>query len=219
MKISTLSTLAIFIIGLPQFLFAQNFLPEERALILRGDTMQGMRIIQSTVAAENEILTRPSSNINTREPLLPLLLKRMYIAMTDTTNPGIGIAAPQVGINRKVIWVKRYDKADAPFEYYINPLINWSSNLMRKGSEGCLSIPDARGDVLRHYAIAIQYQDSLGGTHEEIIEGFTAVIFQHEIDHLKGILFPQRMREQAQTKYETVATTTELFFRELPLRP
>ena len=67
---------------------------------------------------------------------------------------------------------------------------------MQMGAEGCLSIPKLRDQVVRNYAIQLTYTTLEGGNYSEVIEGFTAVIFQHEIDHLFGILFPQRVEVQ-----------------------
>ena len=81
---------------------------------------------------------------------------------------------------------------------------------MRKGAEGCLSIPDERGDVYRNYTIQITYYDAQGNLKEEVIEGFTAVIFQHEIDHLNGILFTERIVEQQTFQGHSVGDGVEL---------
>jgi peptide deformylase len=62
--------------------------------------------------------------------------------------------------------------------------------------EGCLSIPDIAGAVYRNYTIQLIYWDLEGKFHEEIVEGFTAVVFQHEYDHLNGTLFTDRLKEQ-----------------------
>src|SRR5690606_22964027 len=110
------------------------------------------------------------------------------------------IAAPQVGINKNLIWVQRFDKTGEPFEFFINPKIIWRSKLTRLGTEGCLSITDRREEVQRNYAIRLQYWDKNGNIIEENIEGFTAVIFQHEVDHLYGILYPDRLEEQTKTQ-------------------
>src|SRR5690606_9618598 len=91
------------------------FTAAERRAILGGDTSRLMRVIQDTVAAEREILKTPSRAIDPQEELLPLLAKRMYLAVTDPAHPGVGIAAPQVGINRNLIWVQRFDKEGEPF--------------------------------------------------------------------------------------------------------
>jgi len=103
---------------------------------------------------------------------------------------GVGIAAPQVGILKDMIWVQRFDKEGFPFEVYINPVIRQYSTKKQDCREGCLSIPD-RSDTTktRAYAILLEY-DRLSGDHiTEMVEDFTAVIFQHEIDHLHGVLY------------------------------
>jgi len=189
----------------------------ERDLILSGDTTQLLRVIQDTVAEETRILRTLSTDIDPHEALLPMLAKRMYLAVTDSLQPGVGIAAPQVGINRNVIWVQRFDKPGEPLELYLNPKITWRSKLLRKGLEGCLSIPDTMGLVLRNYTIRLTYQDIDGMQHEEMVEGFTAVIFQHETDHLYGILFTDRLAEQEVNTYHRINAEVELFL-EQPLR-
>src|SRR5690606_2513831 len=117
----------------------------EKALILSGDTAQLMRVIQDTVVAEEQVLRTPSVDIDPNDPLLPLLARRMFLSVADWLHPGVGIAAPQVGINRNLIWVQRFDKPGEPMELYLNPKITWRSKLLRKGLEGCLSIPDTMG--------------------------------------------------------------------------
>lgn len=173
-----------------------RFTSLEKSLITSGDTTQMLRVTQTTNAEDFKILTDISSDIAHDDPLLPLLAKRMYLSVTDKSTNGVGIAAPQVGINRNLIWVKRFDKKGEPFEFYINPKITWKSELLQLGAEGCLSIPDIREEVVRSYAIQITFNTLDGGYFTEVIEGFTAVIFQHEIDHLFGMLFPQRVVDQ-----------------------
>jgi peptide deformylase len=173
---------------------SHGFSEQEKALILSGDTTKMMRITQTTHPDDLKILSAISQDITPDEPLLALLAKRMHLAVKQAG--GVGIAAPQVGINRNAIWVQRFDKPGQPFEFYINPKITWKSELLQLGAEGCLSIPDTRDNVVRSYAIQLSYSQLNGAHHTEVIEGFTAVIFQHEIDHLYGILFPQRVDEQ-----------------------
>lgn len=180
----------------PFLALAQKFDKSELDLIKSGSVNERMYVIQTDNETELKILKSKSKNINPKSKDLELLINRMYLAVTHPTDGGVGIAAPQVGINRNVIWVQRFDKPGEPFEVYINPKIIWKSELMRKGAEGCLSIPDERGEVFRHYMIEIEYQDRKGKKHSEKVEGFTAVIFQHEIDHLDGILFTDRLKEQ-----------------------
>lgn len=112
--------------------------------------------------------------------------------MRDILRPGVGIAAPYLGISREVIRVQRLDKDVSPFEVYLNPKIIQYSKLTRKGFESCPSIPHCREEVCCSYTIMVSYTTINGIRKTEMIEGFTAVIFQHELDRLKGILFTDR---------------------------
>lgn len=197
---------------------AQNFTPAERSGILSGDTTLMIKVTQVTDAAEFRILKTPSEDIAYNDPLLPLLAKRMYLSMRDPANPGVGIAAPQVGINRNIIWVQRFDKAGQPFELYLNPKISWRSKLLRKGMEGCLSVPGERQDVMRHYTVRISYTDLQGKQQEELVEGYTAVIFQHETDHINGMLFIDRLKAQKAEISFPINDKVNLFLEKLPER-
>lgn len=174
-----------------------QFTAEEIALIHSGDSTQMLRVMQTTIYEDSLILRKPSARVNPgkNDETLQLLISRMYKSMRDTLRPGVGIAAPQVGINRRVIWVQRLDKEGSPFEVYLNPKIIQYSKLTRKGFEGCLSIPDCREEVCRSYTIMVSYTTLNGLRKTEMMEGFSAVIFQHEVDHLKGILFTDRLQE------------------------
>ena len=189
---------------------AKNFSEADKKIILNGDINQKLHVYQTTNAKELEILKLSSSDIQYNDPLLETLKKRMYLTVTNPEHAGVGIAAPQIGINKNLIWVQRFDKTDEPFEFYINPKIIWRSKLTRLGTEGCLSIPDRREEVQRSYAIRLQYWNAKGDIIEENIEGFTAVIFQHEVDHLYGILYPDRLEEQA--KKESIQLNEKIKF-------
>ena len=206
---NTILTFLLFFVAIN--LSAQKFSAEEKKLIQSGDENTMMKVIQITDEKELKILTSVSSDIDVTDKLLPVLAQRMFLSMTDPANPGIGIAAPQVGINKNVFWVQRFDKEGEPFEFYINPKIIWRSALFRKGMEGCLSIPDINGEVLRNYTIQLTYYDKEGKFHEEIVEGFTAVVFQHEYDHLNGILFTTRLKEQENSGVIKVEGNVNLF--------
>lgn len=122
------------------------------------------------------------------------LVTRMIQTVSDTIVGGVGIAAPQVGINKRVVVVQRFDKPGEPFEAYPNIYILEYSEGKRKGPEGCLSVPDQRYDVERSSSVVITYYDCQKGEMvTETIEGFTAVIFQHEVDHLDGIIYTDRV--------------------------
>ena len=101
-------------------LSAQNFSPAEKQRILSGDTTAMLQLLVNTNVLDMEVLGAVSRDIDPFDPLLPLLSRRMYHSMLDPANPGVGIAAPQVGINRNAIWIQRFDKPGAPFEFYIN---------------------------------------------------------------------------------------------------
>ncbi|WKK58327.1 peptide deformylase [Sphingobacterium sp. BN32] len=175
---------------------AKNFNDTERKIINSADDTTLMHVYLITHEKELAVLRKPSEDLKFDDPLVDKLASRMFKTVQDPQHKGVGIAAPQVGINKNVIWVQRFDKANEPFEFYINPKIIWRSKLIRIGAEGCLSIPDRKEDVERSYAIRLQYVDRKGNVVEENIEGFTAVIFQHEIDHLYGILYPDRLEQQ-----------------------
>ena len=208
MKNTTLKLLFLFI---ATNLSAQKFTKEEKKLIQSGDPKTMMKVIQITDEKELKILKSVSTDVDPKDELLPVLAERMFLSMRDPANPGIGIAAPQVGINKNLAWVQRFDKEGEPFELYLNPKIVWRSALLRKGMEGCLSIPDIDGEVLRNYTIKLTYSDKEGKFHEEMIEGFTAVVFQHETDHLNGILFTDRMKEQENIEVSKVSGEINLF--------
>ncbi len=122
--------------------------------------------------------------------------KRLLKTVQDPKNMGVGIAAPQVGLQRQIILVQRFDKANEPFEIYINPIIKSCSDEQKLGKEGCLSIPNYTAEVFRPIKIMLEYVDLDGKKHIEEISGFTSVIFQHEIDHLNGILFTDHLQSE-----------------------
>lgn len=209
---SILPAIFIFLLSVSN-LSAQKFSQTEKKIIFSGDTSSMSRVLINNNATDLEVLSTVSKDIDPCDPLLPLLSRRMFLSMRDTANPGVGIAAPQVGINRNAIWIQRFDKPGSPFEFMINPRIIKASILSRKGGEGCLSVPDERGELMRSYAIMIEYQSFDGGWHTEMLEDFSAVIFQHEYDHLQGILFPERMQMQQNELALPVPEGIELFIR------
>ncbi|MCD4793136.1 MAG: peptide deformylase [Bacteroidales bacterium] len=124
------------------------------------------------------------------------LVNLMYYTCIDPLNPGVGIAAPQVGINKRIIWVQRFDKEKNPFEVYFNTEILYFSSSKSEGWEGCLSVPGYRGLVSRSDTVILKYDTFDKKNYIDTINGFTAVIFQHEIDHLEGILYTDRISDK-----------------------
>lgn len=182
---------------------AQPFTAAEKQLILSGDTATLLRVIPLSEPVGQKALRALSKDIAFDEPLLPLLKNRMLKSVLDSSRRGVGIAAPQVGINRNLIWVQRFDKPGHPFEFYINPKIIWRSALLTRGPEGDLSF-EGSGTVIRSYTILVSYLDDRGTEHVEAIEDFSAVIFQHETDHLWGRLFTDQIEAQKNKRYEPI---------------
>ncbi|MCQ2229673.1 MAG: peptide deformylase [Bacteroidales bacterium] len=121
----------------------------------------------------------------------------MLMTVNDPNNKGVGIAAPQVGISCKLVAVKRFDKEGEPFELYPNATITYRSASQHVGREGCLSIPERRGLVSRADTVVVSYTDEKSlSTVLDTVTGYTAVIFQHETDHLIGELYIDKMEKE-----------------------
>lgn len=122
------------------------------------------------------------------------LASKMVSTVTAPSLDGVGIAGPQVGILRSIVAIQRFDKSGEPFEVYPNIRITNVYGEPVPGPEGCLSVPDMSGEVARWQDIEIRYCNpiSLKDTTERI-KGFTAVIFQHECDHLSGTLYTDKL--------------------------
>ena len=176
-----------------------SFASHEAGMVMSADTTKPMRVYLITNKEDSLLLRSQSKKVipNPKDPVLEQFVKRLYRTVTDSASMGVGIAAPQVGILRNIIWVQRFDKENFPFEVYLNPVIRQYSTKKQDCREGCLSIPD-RSDTTtnRAYAILLEY-DRMDGSHEiEMVEGFTSVIFQHEIDHLNGILYTDHLQQE-----------------------
>jgi len=116
--------------------------------------------------------------------LLNDMLETMYAA------PGIGLAAPQIGVMKRVVVMDVSDDKDKPEPLkLINPEIIWESEETSIYQEGCLSIPEQYADVERPAEVGMRYMDENGETREIEADGLLATCIQHEIDHLDGVLF------------------------------
>lgn len=193
------------------FLNGQNFeiLSDTENHLIWLDARKNLPVIQKTNPKDSIILKTVSKLIDPLDRGTKILAEKMLEAVI--LEGGVGIAAPQVGINRRMVWVQRFDKENKPFELFINPEIIWASELMQKGPEGDLSFEE-RGMVMRNYIVQVRYQNLEGETITEILEGFTAVIFQHERDHLDGILLTDRIESQKSINYEPTSTASNLYF-------
>ena len=112
------------------------------------------------------------------------MLETMYKA------PGVGLAAIQVGVPRRIVTLDtaKKDEEQKP-QVFLNPEILWTSEEKGTYEEGCLSIPEYYEEVERPVAIKVRYMDLDGKTHEIEADGFLATVLQHEIDHTNGVLF------------------------------
>ena len=162
-----------------------------------------MRVLTVDSVEDSLFLRQGTTNlnlvdINTSE--FQTLARKMVATLVSPEQDGVGIAGPQVGIGRRIIAVQRFDKEGEPIEVYVNPWIVETRGELVPGPEGCLSVPDRRGDVPRWQDITISYTDILSDRLDqpreitEDIKGYTAVIFQHEIDHLDGILYTDKVQ-------------------------
>ena len=121
------------------------------------------------------------------------LIADMFETMYDA--PGIGLAAIQIGVPRRVLVIDLQEEEDADAKpirnprVFINPEIYDPSDEYSVYSEGCLSVPDQFADVERPAEIHARWHDADGRVHEEKIEGLLATCLQHEMDHLEGVLF------------------------------
>lgn len=115
--------------------------------------------------------------------LLDDLLETMYAA------PGIGLAAPQVGVLKRAFVADLGDEGERQPLYVINPEIVWRSVETTTAEEGCLSLPQRFGEVTRPASIRLRHQDRSGKVREIEADGLLARCLQHEVDHLDGILF------------------------------
>ncbi len=123
--------------------------------------------------------------------------------MDDTMRAlsGAGIAAPQIGVSLRVVIFEltenpRYPNiTPVPYTVLVNPLVTPLTAEQDAGWEGCLSVPGMRGLVPRHRHVRYRGFDERGAPVDRTVEGFHARVVQHEVDHLDGILFPQRVRD------------------------
>ena len=130
-------------------------------------------------------------------------LRELVADMDDTMRAlsGAGIAAPQIGVSARVVIFELKDNpryphiTPVPYTVLVNPLVTPLTAEQDEGWEGCLSVPGMRGLVPRFRRLRYRGFDAQGVPLERTVEGFHARVVQHEVDHLDGILFPQRVRD------------------------
>lgn len=175
-----------------------------------------MLLMDDIIREGNPILKEKSQNVNLPlseedEHIINLMIDYIFNSIDDEISnqyklrPAVGLAAPQIGILKKMIVIYAFDEeGNEHFYPLINPvLLSYSNELTYlKGGEGCLSVDrDVRGLIHRPKRISVraQYYDVESGTLEEKVfkfDGYISVVFQHEFDHLKGILFVDRINKE-----------------------
>ena len=150
--------------------------------------------LREIVTVPDDVLRRKARKVTDFGPDLQTLIDDMVETMRDA--PGVGLAAPQLGVLQRVIVVEFGDEEDeeAPAKLYtlVNPQIKRPSKDVEFGTEGCLSIPGFVGDVERSLEVVVKGQNRHGKAQRIKAKGWLARIFQHEIDHLDGVLFTDR---------------------------
>lgn len=150
----------------------------------------------------NPLLRKLSEDV-TEDEIHTKDFKRLIRDMFETMDSadGVGLAAPQIGVLKKLVVVgsapdpKRYEGApEVPKQIILNPVITPLEEPKEGYWEGCLSVPGMRGYVERPYSIRMQWRDESFRTKEEVIQGFRAIVMQHECDHLFGILYVDRLK-------------------------
>ena len=161
------------------------------------------RILTVDNPADLAILKQVSKDVPVVDDALRALMSDMLETMYDA--PGIGLAAVQVGelVNVIVMDLAREGEEPAP-RYYVNPKITWESEELFEYEEGCLSVPEVYDAVERPAKVKLSYLNFQGEAVEEEAEELFAVCIQHEMDHLKGVLFIDHLsrlkRERAISK-------------------
>lgn len=154
-----------------------------------------LRIGNPTLREKSEPV--PVSEIRSSE--MKKLIRDMFDTMDDAD--GLGLAAPQIGVLKQVVVVGFQDSDRYPElkdgimkQVLINPEIEVLDPPREGFWEGCLSVPEMRGYVERSRKIRMKWYDEKEEFHDEVIEGFDAVVYQHECDHLQGVLYVDRLK-------------------------
>ena len=146
-----------------------------------------------------ETLRTPANRIVKVDDSIRKLAKDMLITMYSAK--GIGLAAPQVGVQKRIIVIDlNFEDPHTPPNIFINPEIIASSASLDTYEEGCLSIPGVYLNVVRPSSIKFSYRDEMGRPKKMNAEGLMARCVQHEIDHLNGVLFVDKVTDQDELK-------------------
>ncbi len=159
--------------------------------------------VREIVTVGDPVLRERAREVSAKE-LRSVEVQQLIDDLIDTKRAanGAGLAANQIGETLRVAIVEvepgnpRYPyKPPVPLTVIVNPVLEPVGEQTVEINEGCLSVPDLRGTVPRFEAVRVRYLDRDGGEHEEVRRGLTAGTFQHEVDHLDGVLFLDRVRD------------------------
>ena len=146
-----------------------------------------------------ETLRTPANRIVKVDDSIRKLAKDMLITMYSAK--GIGLAAPQVGLQKRILVIDlNFEDPESPPNVFINPEIISSSASLDTYEEGCLSIPGVYLNVVRPSSIKLSFRDEMGRPKKMNAEGLMARCIQHEIDHLNGVLFVDKVTDQDELK-------------------
>jgi peptide deformylase len=167
------------------------------------------------IRAVGDPVLRERAREVTPEELRSPELQRLIDDMIETMRAagGAGLAANQVGVLERVAVIEVRDnprypyKPPIPLTVIVNPVLTPVDDETFVVNEGCLSVPNLRGDLPRHVSVRVDYLDRGGEPHSDVRRGLTAGTFQHEVDHLEGVLFLDRVEDP------TTFTTWEEFER------
>jgi peptide deformylase len=178
----------------------QPFAETEKSFIVSGTAETPFRILLVTNKQDSILLRKPCDDLKNfaNDSTFHLLIIRLK--KTLDVERGVGITASQVGISKNLFLFMRLDLPDKPIRVAVNPkIVNHPDTTVCFERDGCLSIPDFSGNSIRYPWIDVEYQNEKGKKIRERLEGysrqntFTAIIFQHEHDHTKGILFTDKL--------------------------
>jgi len=169
--------------------------------------------LRDIIILPDNTLKRRSSDFTSVDADVRDLASDMFDTMYEA--PGIGLAAVQIGLLKRMIVVDVSHKEDKPDPIcMINPKIVWSSEEMSEYEEGCLSIPEIYDKVTRPAEVKVQYLDREGAECERHCDGLLSTCVQHEIDHLNGVLFIDHLsrlkRDRVIKKFVKAARQNEI---------
>ncbi len=170
--------------------------------------------VREIVTVGHPVLRQPTREV-TRDELAGAEMQQLIDDLVETMHAanGAGLAANQIGASVRIATIHvdhnpRYPyKPPIPLTVVVNPVVEPLDDELVEINEGCLSVPNLRGNVFRHVNVRVRYLDRHGVAHDEVKRGLTAGTFQHECDHLDGRLFLDRVVDT------TTLTTWEQFER------